>query len=103
MYIALYFLLFLLYFTLQGKRDQEQAKRTFIYIITLALCLGSALRHMGVGNDTYAYFLDYEEITSTSWREVFQSVRDFYSPVYFPTLVSISLPLPCCFYRLWGA
>ena len=79
MYIALYFLIFLLYFTLRGKGDQEQAKRIFIYIITLALCLGSALRHMGVGNDTYAYFLDYEEVATISWEQILQSVKDYYS------------------------
>lgn len=79
MYIGLFILLFLLYLALHKKPDQDRAKRTFIYIFTLALCLGSALRHMGVGNDTYAYFLVYEEIEFLPWSQVIQSVQEFYS------------------------
>lgn len=79
MYIGLFILLFLLYLVLHKIPDQDRAKRTFIYIFTLVLCFGSALRHMGVGNDTYAYFLNYEEIESLPWNQVIQSVQEFYS------------------------
>lgn len=73
MAIFLCFLLLILYFILRSNPDRRKAQRIYIYTITIVLCLFSALRNLAVGNDTYAYYMTYENVGYSSWTEIFSN------------------------------
>ena len=62
MYFVLYFIIIALYLALRNSKRTDRAKRTYIVMITLLLCTCTSLRNMAVGNDTYAYFLNFERM-----------------------------------------
>lgn len=78
-FLVLLFML-LLYYNLRNKNYESGAK-TFIFIVSVLLILLSGLRHEGVGNDTYAYIMNYENNADLSWKGVFDHyfIR-FFSP-----------------------
>lgn len=70
-----------LYNNLRNKNYKSGAK-SFIIIVSILLIILSGLRHEGVGNDTYAYIMDFENSVDLSWKEVFQDFfRRFVSAV----------------------
>ena len=70
----------LLYYNLRNKNYEFGAK-TFIFIVSALLILLSGLRHEGVGNDTYAYIVRYENNVDLSWKAVFD---DYFRRFLFP-------------------
>lgn len=71
----------LLYYNLRHKNYESGAK-SFIFIVSILLILLSGLRHEGVGNDTYAYIMNFENSVDLSWKGVFDDYfRRYFSPV----------------------
>lgn len=70
-----YALVIILYFLLKDIRV-EKAKNYYLIIITLILCVLTALRHLAMGNDTYAYYLDFKYINSASFSDYYQILHD---------------------------
>ena len=50
----------------------------FIDVIIVVLILQSSLRHFGVGSDTYAYYLDFENVKLMSWLEILYNFKEVY-------------------------
>lgn len=78
MYIILYGLLLILYFSLRNIRDNNKSRKIYIITATLILSLISAIRHLAVGNDTYAYFMSYENATYLNWSDIFNNIQDYW-------------------------
>lgn len=53
-------------------------RKNYIIFVCIILILQSALRHVAVGADTYAYYLKFEEIKLTSWQEIWENFRSVY-------------------------
>lgn len=71
MYLTLFVSVLVLYLLLKDYPNKQLAKKSFIFIITFLMCLAAALKNWGVGNDTYAYYLDFERMRETSFPEIF--------------------------------
>ena len=57
---------------------ENRNRKNYIIFICIILILQSALRHVAVGADTYAYNLKFEEIKLTSWQEIWENFRSVY-------------------------
>lgn len=69
MTLLLILFLIVLYFSLSTSKKGNPRKK-FIIIASFVMILLSGLRHEGVGNDTLATMLKFEETASISWQEV---------------------------------
>ena len=69
MTLLLILFLIVLYLSLSSSKKGNPRKK-FIIIASLVMILLSGLRHEGVGNDTLATMLKFEETSSYSWQEV---------------------------------
>ncbi len=69
MTLLLILFLIVLYLSLSASKKGNLRKR-FIIIASLVMILLSGLRHEGVGNDTLATMLKFEETVGYSWQEV---------------------------------
>lgn len=58
--------------------QENRNRKNYIIFICIILILQSALRHVAVGADTYAYYLKFEEIKLTSWQEIWENFRSVY-------------------------
>lgn len=67
-----------LLFILLKNRDQDVARKQFVIITTMMLVLLSCLRNEAVGNDTFAYLRYFDDITNTSWKDIFGNFWDSY-------------------------
>lgn len=77
-YILLLFVV--LYICLRNYQYKTSAK-IFIIVSSMALILISGLRHEGVGSDTYAYIMSFENIKYTSWDEI---LHNFFQRAFVP-------------------
>lgn len=77
-YILLLFVV--LYICLRNYQYKTSAK-IFIIVSSMALILISGLRHEGVGSDTYAYIMSFENIKYTSWDEI---LHNFFQRAFMP-------------------
>lgn len=59
-------------------KDRDKAKKRYIQAVCLVLILVSGLRNLGVGEDTYGYYLNYLEIQKTPWNELFDNFINYY-------------------------
>lgn len=57
---------------------ENRNRKNYIIFVCIILILQSALRHVVVGADTYAYYLKFEEIKLTSWQEIWENFRSVY-------------------------
>lgn len=71
MYLSLFVAVLVLYLLLKDFPDKRLAKKSFIFIITFLMCLAASLKNWGVGNDTYAYYLDFERMREASFSDIF--------------------------------
>lgn len=58
--------------------ESKRNVNIFISILILILIIQSTLRHLGVGSDTYAYYLDFEKVKLISWDDIFMNFRYVY-------------------------
>ncbi len=77
MTLGLITFLLILYFWIINSKPQKPEK-LFIVIATIVMILLSGLRHEGVGNDTLATMLKFEETINASWNEVFSNFWERY-------------------------
>lgn len=47
-------------------------RKIYIYVVAIILILQSALRHLGVGMDTYMYYVNFEDAKDLSWIQALQ-------------------------------
>lgn len=52
---------------------QDKKRKRLITLITLILILQSGLRNLGVGPDTYQYYVRFQNVQTTPWSSVLQS------------------------------
>jgi transmembrane protein EpsG len=80
--IIVIFLTLILGFLFSNRTSQQidspRIRKKYIQIISFILILQSGLRNVAVGDDTYAYFLKFEEVKITSWSNIYQSLREYY-------------------------
>lgn len=79
--IVYIFILGYIFSQLFSKRyiHYDVIRRNFIILISLVLILQSGLRHVAIGNDTYAYMLKFEEILKYwSWNDVLNNFVKVY-------------------------
>ncbi len=72
MTLCIFLFLLILCFIFPNK-ETDKARQSYIIIASIVLILISGLRNRAVGNDTYAYIIRFQEMTSNSWREIFNS------------------------------
>lgn len=53
-------------------------RKKYISLICFILILQSGLRNVAVGDDTYAYFLKFEEVKITTWSNIYDSIKEYY-------------------------
>lgn len=58
------------------NRDSQRKK--YVIFVCILLVLQSALRNVAVGSDTYAYFVSFEDIKTSSWTQIWQNFYDVY-------------------------
>ena len=79
MYLFLCFLTIFLYLCLRNNKNKGRAKRIYIIIMTLVLCLFSAIRNYGVGVDTFQYYVTFTNISNLSWNIIINDIREFFN------------------------
>lgn len=50
------------------KKDPKAVRKLYIQLVCFVFILVSGLRNLGVGEDTYGYYIGYNDIAKTSWR-----------------------------------
>lgn len=81
LYILIFCLivLFFIFFSSYLKKGNEtRIKNNYIKVICVIFILLSGLRNLGVGEDTYGYYLDYENTKLISWNDLFYNLIQFY-------------------------
>jgi transmembrane protein EpsG len=58
--------------------NSDKNRKKYIKTIAFILILQSGLRNVAVGSDTYAYYIYFEEIKTTSWDFIFQNFIKVY-------------------------
>lgn len=53
------------------QTNKQKAINRYINVVCVVLALFSGLRNLGVGEDTYGYYLGYVDIQSTPWKQLF--------------------------------
>lgn len=77
MNLALIILCILIYMKYGNTLDKRIIKK-YVYFITFLLILFSGLRHEAVGNDTYAYMNNFDDLALRPWRDIFSNFWDMY-------------------------
>ncbi len=60
------------------NKDSYAVRKKYILFISVLLILQSGLRNVAVGEDTYIYFIYFNEINNTSWGDIFQNFYTVY-------------------------
>lgn len=63
---------------IQNKGDTPNRRHRYVVFLTVLLILQSALRHLAVGADTYAYYLKFIDVQNESWSSIFRGMYDNY-------------------------
>lgn len=73
-------LLFGQYYSKVAKdtKKSDSARKYYIKTICFILILQSGLRNVAVGDDTYNYFLTFEENKLFTWNYIFESIVEYY-------------------------
>ncbi len=58
--------------------DEKSANLWFVIVVSIILILQSGLRHVAVGDDTYAYYNMFESVKDMTWAEIWNSTYFFY-------------------------
>ena len=56
----------------------DNNRKKYIVSICVILILQSGLRNVAVGEDTYNYFLMFQDVKSTSWKDIYGLILDYY-------------------------
>lgn len=58
--------------------NRNHRRKQYVTFVCILLILQSGLRNVAIGADTYAYYLKFEEIKYTSWKQIWQNFFDVY-------------------------
>lgn len=72
------FLIILGYLYFVNKPTNPKVKKNYIIYVCSILAFQSGFRNLAVGADTYGYYMRFEKILSTEWREIWQNFYDVY-------------------------
>lgn len=78
MEIPFFLFLLVIYLILKNSKKPEHAKKIYVCWVTVLLCLLSALRNVGVGNDTYEYLQSFDDVVTVPWSELYGNIFDYY-------------------------
>lgn len=62
----------------KNRKNSNPVRKNYIKVVCLILILQSGLRNVAVGDDTFNYFLTFEEIKVTSWNNIYYSFVEYY-------------------------
>lgn len=68
-----------LYLFLSAVKGEEKNRKIFAYLFFLICVILAGLRNVAVGSDTYAYYLQFEEVKRMTWLQVWTSFSDYIS------------------------
>lgn len=60
------------------QSDKEYYRRNYIVFLCIILILQSGLRNLAVGPDTYAYYLQFEDVKNRSWEDIWHNFYAVY-------------------------
>jgi len=78
MYIFLYIFFLILYLLLCNNKNNNKSRKIYIIVVTIVLSLVSALRHNGVGIDTYSYYMSYINSQDLTWEYIGDNISSFF-------------------------
>ena len=70
-------LLIYIFFTVT-IRESKNNVNVFISLVSFVLIMQSSLRNVGVGADTYAYYVDFETVKLMTWDDIFENFKRVY-------------------------
>lgn len=76
--LVLIFIAFVVCQIVQSNGDTSKQRHKFVVFLTIALILQSALRHLAVGADTYAYYMKFLDVQNESWDAIFKKMYETY-------------------------
>lgn len=59
------------------ERNSDMVRKKYIKIVCFALILQSGLRNVAVGDDTYGYYVGFEEVKQMSWKNIYDAFFNF--------------------------
>ena len=77
MNLALILICVLIYMKYGNTTDKRIIKK-YVYFITFLLILFSGIRHEAVGNDTYGYMKNFDDLALRPWSDIFSNFWDLY-------------------------
>lgn len=77
MNLALILICVLIYMKYGNTTDKRIIKK-YVCFITFLLILFSGIRHEAVGNDTYAYMNNFDDLALRPWSDIFSNFWDLY-------------------------
>ncbi len=98
--LFLFFLLIYHYFSISRVNDQKK-NRWFLILVSILLILDSAMRNLGVGADTYQYYLRFEKTKSLPLDYLWQNFLSMEGKDSFYTLIQKVFQIWFPRYHLW--
>lgn len=62
----------------KSSKNSDRVRKNYVKVICFILILQSGLRNVAVGDDTFNYFLNFEEIKFISWDDIYISFIEYY-------------------------
>ena len=59
-----------------SEKNSQLVRKKYIKIICLVLILQSGLRNVAIGEDTYTYYLGFEDVKTMSWKSNFEAFKN---------------------------
>ena len=76
--LTLIFFALIVYAFLNKQGDNPRRRHNYVTFLIIILILQSALRHVAVGVDTYAYYEIFEDVKFKSWSSIWQGFHNTY-------------------------
>lgn len=62
----------------KSEKNSNMVRKKYIKIVCFALILQSGLRNVAVGDDTYGYYVGFEEVKLMSWGDIYDAFFNFF-------------------------
>ncbi len=59
-----------------SEKNNNLVRKKYIRIICFILILQSGLRNVAIGEDTYTYFLGFEDVKTMSWQSIIDAFKN---------------------------